>query len=55
MPKTEAQKRATEKYNAKTYDTITIRLPKGDKAKLKEKAEAAGKSLAKYIKDCCLD
>lgn len=35
IEKMRKQSIATEKYNAKTYDEIKIRLPKGQKAKLK--------------------
>ena len=46
---TEAQMRATEKYNAKKYDKITFRVPKGDKEKIEKAAAAAGMSLNSFI------
>ena len=49
MPKTEAQKRATAKYNAKTYDKIEFRLHKGGKEILKTYAESQGKSVNALI------
>lgn len=45
----EAQKRAVAKYNAKAYDEIKIRVPKGDKDKFKAFAESQGKSLNQMI------
>ena len=48
MPKTEAQKRATNKYNNKTYDKITIVFQKGKKDIIKAAAEAAGESISEY-------
>ena len=37
------------RYNAKTYDTVSIRLPKGQRDKIKEAADLAGQSMAEYI------
>lgn len=45
----EAQKKAVAKYNAKAYDEIKIRVPKGDKEIYKAIAEAKGKSLNQMI------
>ncbi len=39
-----------DRYNKKTYDTISIRLPKGWREKVKTAAAEAGESLAGYIR-----
>jgi len=49
--KTEAQKRATAKYNLKKYDRIYIRVLKGQKAEIEAMAAAAGKSINSFIID----
>lgn len=41
----ESQKRATAKYNAKAYDDIKIRTPKGKREIYKNYAESKGMSL----------
>ncbi len=51
----DAQKRATQKYNRKAYDTIAIRLPKGWKDAVKAAASNKGKSLAGYIREAVDD
>ena len=40
----EAQKRAVAKYNAKTYDEIKTRVPKGAKSIISDYAVSQGKS-----------
>ena len=45
----EAQKRATKKYNDKAYDDIKVRVPKGDRERFKAHAEAKGISLNQLI------
>jgi hypothetical protein len=50
MSKTDAQKKATAKYNAKAYDQITIRVPKGGKERIASAAEKAGTSTNAYVK-----
>ena len=50
MSKTDAQKKATAKYNAKAYDQITIRVPKGGKERIAAAAEKAGTSTNAYVK-----
>lgn len=45
MPYTQAQNRATQKYNAKAYDQIKLVVKKGDREKYKKHAERRGKSL----------
>lgn len=46
---TEARRRANEKYNAKAYDEIKVRVSKGNKEKIKEYAEGRGESLNGFI------
>lgn len=47
---TDAQKKANGKYLKEKVDNITIRLPKGDKARIQAAAEAVGESVNGYIK-----
>lgn len=51
MAITEAQKRATEKWQKENYEFIKVRLNKGQKEIIKHKAEAEGKSINQYIMD----
>ena len=37
------------RYNAKTYDTVSFRIPKGQREKIRQAAELAGQSMAEYI------
>ena len=48
---TEAQKRSAEKYLSEKVEDIRIRVPKGQKAIIKEYAEKQGKSLNQFIVD----
>lgn len=48
---TEAQKRATRKYQKEHQDLIAIRVPKGKREEYKAKAADHGKSLVRYIMD----
>lgn len=45
----EAQRRATAKYNAANYDRVELRLDKGKKEILKAYAEARGESLNAFV------
>ena len=45
MPYSDAQKRATAKYNAKAYDRIEVKVAKGKKAEIKAYAESKGESV----------
>lgn len=45
----EAQNKATQKYIKKTYDTITVRVPKGMREKYNAHAESKDTSLTKLI------
>jgi predicted HicB family RNase H-like nuclease len=49
MPISEARRRANEKYNARAYDEIKTRVPKGRKAVIAAQAEAQGESLNGYV------
>jgi uncharacterized protein (DUF1778 family) len=49
MPKTEAQKRATLKYDAKAYDRIELKVTKGKKADLQAHSETNGESLNGFV------
>ena len=40
-----------DRYNAKAYDALTLRVPKGYKAVIQSQADAAGQSLNAYIKE----
>lgn len=52
MPVSEAQKRATAKYEKENYDKILVRFPKGTK----ERIQGAGaESVNGYIIKCVLD
>jgi predicted HicB family RNase H-like nuclease len=48
---TEAKLRANEKYISEKTDEIKVRVPKGQKAKIKAYAEGKGTSLNSYIND----
>ena len=49
MPISEARHRANEKWNAKAYDEIKVRVPKGVKEEWQAAAAEAGQSLNAYI------
>ena len=42
--------KAKDKYNKKTYDQISIRVPKGERERFKEAADKRGLSLAQLIR-----
>ena len=46
----EAQKRAVAKYNAKAYDEMKIRVPKGAKTLIETAAKANNESINGYVK-----
>lgn len=48
---TEAQNKATQKFIKDNYETVTVRFPKGDRAKYKAHAESKDTSLNKLIID----
>ena len=49
---TQAQNKATQKYQKENYDQLAIRIPKGKREGYKELAEKENKSLAQLIVDC---
>ena len=48
---TPARAKASEKYLTEKVDSITVRLPKGEKEKVQAAADAAGKSLSRFCSD----
>ena len=46
---TEARRRANEKYNAKAYEEIKVRVYTGKKSKVRAHAEQQGESLNGFI------
>ena len=51
MAISEARHRANEKYNAKAYDEIKIRVQKGQKEVIQALAIKQGESVNEYMKD----
>ena len=49
MPASKAQQRAVAKYMAANYDEIKIRLPKGEKDRIKDHAQNTGESVNALI------
>lgn len=49
MAVSEAQKRATAKYEAKTYDQVKFKVYKGQRETIKAFAEAHGYSMNSFI------
>lgn len=49
MAISEARHRANEKWNAKAYDEIKIRVPKGDKEQIQAFAQANGETVNGFI------
>ena len=49
MALSEARKRANEKYNAKNYEQIQVRVKIGKKAEIKASAEGVGLSVNEFI------
>lgn len=49
MPKTDAQRRAENKYKANKLDSLLIRYPKGTKAKIQQLSMLSGESMASYV------
>jgi len=49
MAYTKAQNKAVQKYSAKAYDRLAIRVKKGEAEKIKAYAESKGFSLNGYI------
>lgn len=51
----QAQNKATQRYNAKAYDRVELKLYKGQKEQVKAYAEAQGMSLNGYINKLIAD
>lgn len=51
MPMTEAQKRAHDKYESKTYDKYGIRFKKDELAGIREFAESHGYTINGFVVD----
>lgn len=51
MAYSEANKRATIKYQKKVYDRLELKVKKGDKEKIVKRATELNKSVNTYIKD----
>ena len=49
MAYSESQKKATQRYNAKAYDRIEVRVPKGNKQMVIDKAASEGKGINEYL------
>ena len=48
-PKTKTATQASNDYAKKTYDFLMMKLPKGAKEQLKQKASAEGISVSRYV------
>nr|DAL46785.1 MAG TPA_asm: Alginate and motility regulator [Caudoviricetes sp.] len=51
MTVSKAQKAATAKYEAKTYDKVLVRLPRGKKIEIESAAKTEGKSVNGFISE----
>lgn len=49
----DSRRRANTKWLKENYESITIRVPKGTREKIKEWADANGLSMAAYIQQAC--
>ena len=49
MPVSKAQIKATTKYETANYDKVLLRLPKGQKDKIKTHAEKRGESINGFV------
>lgn len=50
MPASKAQQKAVAKYMKNNYDEIKLRVPKGEKEKIKSHAESNGESINGFVK-----
>ena len=48
-PISEARKRANAKYNAKAYDRVEMKVPKGEKSEIQAHAEKYDGSLNRFM------
>lgn len=54
MPtRSEALKRAQQKYIKANYDLLSVKLPKGERDQFKQFAAERGMSLAQYVRTAC--
>ena len=51
MPISEAKHKANERYNAKAYDEIKVRVSKGRKEQIRAYAESKGISVNNFINE----
>lgn len=51
MAVSRAQQKAVSKYESVNYDKVLLRLPKGERDKIKAHAESLGMSLNAYINE----
>ena len=51
MAYSDAGNKAVQRYIAKSYDQVSLRIPKGQRAEIQVFAESCGKSLNSYIID----
>lgn len=51
MPVSEAQLKAKKKYEAKAYDTLNLRVKKGERDRIKAFAEGRGQSINAFCKE----
>ena len=49
MPPTDAQRRARDKWLSEKVETINIRVPKGEKARIQAHASSRGESTNAFI------
>ena len=49
MPTSEAQRRASAKYRAKTYDEIKLLVPKGSREVIRSHAAARSESINGFV------
>ena len=49
MAYSEAAKKATIKYQKKAYDRLELKVKKGEKQRIKQRADVLGKSVNTYI------
>lgn len=51
----DSRKRANTKWLKENYESITIRVPKGTRERIKQWADADGLSMAQYIRQACAE
>ena len=57
MPReiTPAQRKAVGKYERENYDKVLLRMPQGERERMRAAADSAGQSLNAYILDAVRD